>query len=201
MDLDVRLDELIGMNDTLIALVGESGSGKTAIANYLKDIYGLRILRSYTTRQKRADSNDDHCYISVEEYNKLDNKVAENCYNGNMYCATVKQCDESDVYVVDVPGLKMLKKNYKNKKVFAIYIDVPENTRVQRMKMRGDSNELIVSRMKNDKGKDFKDAKLLCDVTINNEFCLAMTTMAIVAEVNKFREKNNMEGDLVKKLD
>ena len=75
MDLDVRLDELIGMNDTLIALVGESGSGKTAIANYLKDIYGLRILRSYTTRQKRADSNDDHCYISVEEYSKLDNKL------------------------------------------------------------------------------------------------------------------------------
>lgn len=200
MDLDVRLDELIGMNDTLIALVGGSGSGKTAIANYLKDIYGLRILRSYTTRQKRADSNDDHCYISVEEYSKLDNKVAENCYNGNMYCATEKQCDESDVYVVDVPGLKMLRKKYKNKKIFVIYIDVPENTRIQRMKMRGDSNELIMSRINNDKGKDFKDAKSLCDVTINNEFCLAMTAMTIVVEVNKFREQNNMEGGLVKKL-
>ena len=39
-------------SNVLIALVGRSGAGKSVSAKYLEDIYGLKYLRSYTTREK-----------------------------------------------------------------------------------------------------------------------------------------------------
>jgi guanylate kinase len=186
--LEKRFDNLSNTDDTLILLVGESGTGKTSLANYLHDQYHLRVLPSYTTRPRRSDSKNDHTYVSDEEYQKLTNIVAENCYNGYMYCATEEQCDYYDIYVVDVTGLKMIKEQYHNKKIFAVYLDTPENTRVQRMKYRGDSDELILSRLKNDR-KEFKEAKELCDVAVSNIHCLAMTAMAVVAKFHEFRNK------------
>lgn len=187
METDTK-NNFVGMDDVLILLIGESGTGKTSLANYLHKYYGLRILQSYTTRPKRTDSNKDHTYVSNEECKKLKNIVAENCYNGYMYCATREQCDNSDIYVIDIPGLKMLSQQYDKKKIISIYLETSENTRIQRMKLRGDTDEMIMSRLENDK-KVFKNAKSLCDVTINNEFCLAMTAMLVVTEVNKFRDK------------
>ena len=43
-------------SNVLIALVGRSGAGKSVSAKYLEDIYGLKYLRSYTTREKRQIS-------------------------------------------------------------------------------------------------------------------------------------------------
>ena len=51
-------------SNVLIALVGRSGAGKSVSAKYLEDIYGLKYLRSYTTREKRADKLDDHTYVT-----------------------------------------------------------------------------------------------------------------------------------------
>ena len=100
-------------SNVLIALVGRSGAGKSVSAKYLEDIYGLKYLRSYTTREKRADKLDDHTYVNLAQYSRITGKVAENYYTGNWYCATESQCDDADVYVVDVPGLKQLKENYR----------------------------------------------------------------------------------------
>lgn len=187
MEVDTK-NNFIGMDDVLILLIGESGTGKTSLANYLHKCYGLRILQSYTTRPKRVNSDMDHTYVNDEEYEKLKHIVAENCYNGYMYCATKEQCDDSDIYVIDVSGLKMLSQQYNKKKIISIYLETSENTRIQRMKLRGDTDEMIISRLENDR-KVFKDARELCDVTINNEFCLAITAMLVVTKVNKFRDK------------
>lgn len=179
---------LVGMDDILLLLIGESGSGKTVLATYLQNHYGLRVLPSYTTRPKRNDSANDHIYVSYDEYQKLENIVAENCYNGYMYCATEKQCDNSDIYVIDVEGLQQLKRQYNKKKLISIYVEVSENTRIQRMRTRGDTTEMIMSRLCNDRHV-FKNVKNMCDITINNEFCLAMTAMLLVTKVNAYRKK------------
>ena len=92
-------------SNVLIALVGRSGAGKSVSAKYLEDIYGLKYLRSYTTREKRADKLDDHTYVNLAQYSRITGKVAENHYTGNWYCATESQCDDADVYVVDVSAV------------------------------------------------------------------------------------------------
>ncbi|MFR2774767.1 MAG: AAA family ATPase [Anaerostipes sp.] len=175
---------------TLIAILGESGSGKTSLANYLEDNYGWSVLKSYTTRDKRSDSKDDHTYVTQEEFDLIEDKVATNYYTGSnaWYCATKKQCDESDIYVVDIPGLEQLRKNYTNKHIFAIYLEVDKDTRVSRMKQRGDNLQSIQRRIVKD-CQEFAMAKDICDVTICNNSSLVITAMQVDAVLKNFYEK------------
>ena len=97
------------------SLVGESGSGKTTIADMLAEKYNLSVLKSYTTRPPRVN-DDSHIFVSIEEFNKLENKIAYTEFNGNYYCATADQLDNSDIYVIDPDGIKYLKEHYHGSK-------------------------------------------------------------------------------------
>lgn len=188
-------------SNVLIALVGRSGAGKSVSAKCLEDIYGLKYLRSYTTREKRADKLDDHTYVNLAQYSRITGKVAENYYTGNWYCATESQCDDADVYVVDVPGLKQLKENYHKKHILALCIDTPSSTRIQRMKDRGDTSDAIDERMKKDESA-FEESYDLCDAVINNEGSLSMTCLNIMAELERFkRQIRDTEGATTKEVD
>lgn len=137
--------------EQIILLVGESGSGKTTIADLLEDMYGYKVLKSYTTRPPRFNDTS-HVFITDEEFNKLKDIVAYTEYNGYRYCATADQVDHSDVYVIDPDGIEKLKKIYHGKKELVdVYIRVPEEIRASRMKKRGDSDAQITSRLDYDK--------------------------------------------------
>lgn len=100
------------MSKPLILLVGKSGSGKTTVAKYLEFTYGLKMLESYTTRKPRYPFEKGHTFVSKEEFNTMQNKVAHTLFDGHDYWATQEQCDASDVYVIDPDGVKSLKRNY-----------------------------------------------------------------------------------------
>lgn len=126
----------------LYCIVGESGSGKTTIADKLEEIFGYKVLKSYTTRAPRNEGDTDHTFISLEEYGNLQNKVATCEFNGNFYCATADQVEESDVYVVDIAGIKELKEKYKgDKEIIVVYIKTPMDIRLERMLKRGDGDK------------------------------------------------------------
>lgn len=175
------------MKDILIVLVGPSGAGKTKIAEYLKDNYDFKILQSYTTRPKRADSIDDHIYITLDEKELIPDKVAINNYNGNWYFSTKEQCDMSDVYVCDVVGLKMLKENYKQKKILALYVETSFKTRIDRMKLRGDTEDEIRKRIYTD-SEEFKKAIKWCDGKVNNDFDLCIAAEQILSKLEQYNQ-------------
>ena len=157
------------MDNIVILLVGKSGSGKTTIADMLAEKYNLSVLKSYTTRLPRVN-DDSHIFVSIEEFNKLENKIAYTEFNGNYYCATADQLDNSDIYVIDPDGIKYLKEHYHgSKRLIDIYIDCDEETCRNRMKQRGDTYEQIESRISNDKTKfdlqKYKPSKIIS----NNE--------------------------------
>ena len=88
----------------LILICGKSGSGKTTIANQLTAKYGLKQLKSYTTRPRRKYSESDHMFAdkNVFEHHKEGNRiVADATINGYKYWATKEQLDHSDIYVID----------------------------------------------------------------------------------------------------
>ena len=155
----------------LLACLGVSGSGKTTLVNKLAKKYGYNVLKSYTTRKPRENDEADlssHTFCSLDDVAELqDEIVCSNWFNGNYYFATFKQLDESDLYVTDCEGLKDLYRNYFNKPILSVFLDVDSSIAAARMEKRGDSNEAIMSRLQHD-AEAFKDAKNYCDFVCDN---------------------------------
>lgn len=136
----------------LILLIGKSGSGKSTIAKHLADTYGLRILESYTTRPRREPNEDGHTFVTKDEYDALQNKVAETYFDKHYYCATKEQVDTADIYIVDPNGYFRLQDNYKSDRIIIpIYLKVHDIECFNRMIARGDTEEQASIRVKHDR--------------------------------------------------
>ena len=133
-------------------IVGPSGSGKTTIANHLIKRNGWSQIASYTTRERRHPLEDGHTFVSEEEFKQLENIVAYTYYNNNHYGATAQQIDNCELYVVDIPGVESLVRNYHGDKQFIVFIPwVDEATRQMRMFQRGDSIKKTTERLEFDR--------------------------------------------------
>ena len=117
-------------------IVGASGSGKSTIAELLDKKYGLKQLISYTTRQPRYDGENTHIFVDKIEFDKLKDKIAYTEFDGNEYCATKEQLDNSDIYIIDPKGVEFLKEKYNNDVLRVIFIKACGSVRYERMKAR-----------------------------------------------------------------
>jgi guanylate kinase len=137
------------MNKPLFLFVGPSGCGKTATAKVLVKKHKRKQLESYTDREPRFDGETGHIFLSEEEFKKLGELAAYTFYNGKHYGATFEQLNESDIYVIDVPGVESLLKKLKddNRLICIFYFDVSVYNRILRMRDRGDDDSAIVTRL------------------------------------------------------
>ncbi len=169
------------MNKTLLLLVGESGSGKTTVADTLSDKFGLKVLKSYTTRPKRYENETGHEFVSEEEFKNIRPRdtAAYTKIGEYEYCATNRQIAESDIYVIDLAGIRYLKNNYKgNKKIKVVYIKTKQDLRKQRMEARGDKQSDISFRMRND-SVTFDGAERASDFVVENNENIDETVLRI----------------------
>jgi guanylate kinase len=102
-------------------IIGRSGTGKDTLARMLAD-RGLKILKSYSTREPRYKGEDTHIFISKEDAAKITDKIATTTINNNEYFATRKQLDECDVYIIDPNGFDELTANCPDISFHAIYM-------------------------------------------------------------------------------
>lgn len=164
----------------IVLLVGRSGSGKTAIANYLHDTYGWNVVSSYTTRLPRYEGEAGHVFISDEDFDQLRDLVAYTEFDGHRYCATGDQIDQSDLYVVDLVGVKTMQQLYHGDSIILpVYLDVSRNQCFKRMLKRGDGVRAAWRRKKND-DQMFDGAK---EYLMNNfDSCLSVNNSGSLAE-------------------
>ena len=145
------------MNKPLFLFVGRSASGKTTVANMLAEKHGYNQVESYTTRKPRFDGETGHIFISEEEFKNIGELAAYTYYNNNHYGTTLEQLSESDIYVIDVPGVESLlqKLQYDKRPICIIYFDASITTRIHRMVDRGDGDHAIIKRLLQDEAYDW----------------------------------------------
>lgn len=175
--------------NNLYIFCGESGSGKTIISKMLEIQRNLKSLPSYTTRPKRCEDEDNHIFVTDDEFDKLTDIIAYTDFNGFRYCGTSQQIQQYDIYTLDKDGIVYFKENYHGEKGYKIiYIKTPFQTRYERMFERskkdkgyynndcGDNDKLNIvelsswetcQRLNNDTIK-FKDIELYSDFVVNN---------------------------------
>lgn len=90
-------------------------------------------------------------------------------FNGNYYCATNKQVNESDLYIIDKKGIEYFKEHHIGKPYKVIYIDVPENICQLRMIKRGDGIEAAHKRVENDR-IEFQGIEAMADFVVKNDY-------------------------------
>lgn len=165
-----------------IILLGASGSGKSTIENELSTHHGFSKIVSYTTRQPRNNEKNGKDYFFI------DNKMFEEFlsrglfaefdeYSQNRLYGTLKSdyVDGDKVVVLTPNGLRQLKKNCPNEKIFTVLVEANLGTRIKRYidrcgvdKFNFDDKNEICSRVERDFGM-FLGLRKEVDMIVHND--------------------------------
>ena len=156
----------------MLALIGKSGSGKTTIEDTLIREYGFKRAISHTSREKRVNDVEgvNYYFVSKAEMERLweTGELVERVdYLDNIYGFVESECKPDRVVAVLPDGLKQLNRR-KDLNIFSVYLDVSYDVRKERMSGRGDSDENVEKRLKND-DEVFAGVESMVDLVINND--------------------------------
>lgn len=127
----------------VVLVVGKTNSGKSSLIKKLCERTNMKALQSYTTRQKRSETDTDHIFVDMSEYIRakengeiaVDGEVA-----GNYYYSTIDQLYSSDIYTINPEALnRLMTLNLPNIRFVVVYISCPNKTREDRAEKRGDN--------------------------------------------------------------
>lgn len=161
-------------HNILITLTGPSGSGKSTIEKMLVRNHKFKRAISHTSREPRMNETNgvDYYYVGYDIMVRMFNegKLAEFIeYNGNLYGVSIKELMESQVIVIEPHGLHQVKEKMNGyKTIISFYLEVSPKEMEKRMRNRGDTEEAIQKRLKND-SKHFSIENGLYDYVINTD--------------------------------
>ena len=148
-------------------VIGRSGSGKDTLVNYMCQKYGLKKLKSYTTRPPRQNEEDTHIFISPEDVQKYQDDIIAYTKIGEFeYFATKSQLKDINFYIIDPKGVQDLENIPNLKEEFSfikLFIYLPEKERKKRIALRGDSEEAFLKRQEGEK-QQFDNFELQTDL-------------------------------------
>lgn len=175
----------------LYLFMGKSGSGKTTVAEKIRDDFGLKIAKSYTTRPKRYESEDNHYFITREEMANIKHKIAYVNYNGNEYCYTREELQSTDIFIGEPSAIDSLL--LENIDFHVFYFCLSDNECVRRMKVRGDSDKYIAQKVMADNvvfENVIDNIKQKCTYTcIENLGLVKTTALNVYSVINKIQTK------------
>ena len=142
----------------LFCIMGRTCAGKTSLAKAVAELFNMKVVKSYTTRPMREGENEhtsDHIFVSDDEVKLFQGKIAAYTeINGYKYFVTKDMIMNSDIYVIDPDGYKMLTEYVKRKELkielIPIYIDVDVADQESRYRARGNTREQFLERYKSE---------------------------------------------------
>lgn len=173
----------------MIVLCGATCSGKTSAGDELEKL-GYKKLVTYTSRPPRKNevADKDYHFVTLEDFLTMynDGFFAEARYyevNGKVwwYGSAKEDYEKADDYtyvILNPDGLrKVLSLDLPN--VVTFLIKASENVIRERQKLRGDTDDKLERRLKNDM-RDFAGVDNIVDYVIVNDDITAKETACIV---------------------
>jgi guanylate kinase len=175
----------------LIILVGHSGSGKSTIEDIMTTL-GYEKIISYTSRPKRTyeHNNCHYHFISPEEFQqrKADGFFAEaTVYRNWNYGVAREDCKSDRVVTLEPFGTEMIMDQFDD--VTVIYVKSSEETRRERLILRGDNLAEIARRISSDRELFADVGKLSNFIFDNNEQDLEGLPKRVEEFVNTYLRK------------
>lgn len=166
----------------IIVLLGASGSGKSTIENELSKHHDFKKIISYTTRLSRFGEKDgkDYYFVGHNDFVSMINTgiLAEyDEYSQGRLYGTLKSdyADGNKVVILTPNGLRSLKQNCPNYKIFTVLINANLGTRIKRYidrcgseKFTFDDKNEIASRVDRDFGM-FLGIEKDVDLIVHND--------------------------------
>ena len=144
----------------LLILIGPSCSGKTAIKKQLISMFPIKFkpLITVTTREPRQGElhGKDYYFLSEDEFNwqiHKENFVENTEYAGMKYGVLKETIDDIKnhhsfiVAAMDLNGVKKMEQYLGKQNVVSVYVNVSEQTIIDRMKNRCSSKAEIQKRI------------------------------------------------------
>ena len=86
-------------------LLGRTGSGREFFQHLLEN-EGLRIAKSYTTREQRDENDTMHHFINDYDPEKYTERLFGTTHNGNRYFYTLDELEKADIIPIDPENVK-----------------------------------------------------------------------------------------------
>lgn len=186
---------------TVYCVLGRTGSGKSTVTKEATNKLNMKVLKSYTTRQRReneTDENCDHTFISPDEVEKYRNDMI--AYTDRVgYCsfATKQQLLDNDFYIINPTGYYELKLKTKDMDIelVTIMVNVPYNDLRQRAKKRGDYDAWQANYIKESEEFSSFEKSHLIDYFVLNDRSIEESVAKMVRVINKDRAKRGITDE------
>lgn len=183
---------------TVYCVLGRTGSGKSTVTKEAANKLNMKVLKSYTTRQRReneTDENCDHTFILPDEVEKYRNDMI--AYTDRVgYCnfATKQQLLDNDFYIINPTGYYELKLKTKDMDIelVTIMVNVPYNDLRQRARKRGDYEAWQANYInESEEFSNFEKSNLI-DYFVLNDRSLEESVAKMIRVINKDRAKRGI---------
>lgn len=138
-----------------IVILGKAASGKDFLRKRMIE-QGAKYGVSYTTRPPRVKDGEvdgvDYYFTTREDFLERierDEFIEYQEFNGWFYGMTKETFEECNVMILNVEGLALLKPEVR-KKCFVIFLDIDQETRIERLGARKDVDDLKWRRLQAD---------------------------------------------------
>lgn len=166
-----------------IVLLGKSGAGKDSMAQKLKEHFNYDFVILTTTRPMRdhESETDPYYFTTNEQFEQLikDNELIEYRFYETLlnnkkdiwyYGINKSSIEKNKDYIITntLEGLISLNETFKDEEVISFYLNVYDDIRETRAKLRPSFDKIEWDRRVLADEKDFKDTYKYCNYIIDN---------------------------------
>jgi len=175
-----------------LLIIGRTASGKDTLADALRRSCGMTFVKSCTTRPRRTPDEDTHIFLTERQAEPLvRDAVAYTKIGDYIYFTTAQQVMETEGYVIDPIGMRMLCGNMPDTPFVIAYVHADSAKRRQHALRRGDAAREAAAFAERDVSEDAEFDRFERDITAYNAgdaTALPKNVITVISIENRYDE-------------